>query len=194
MYMKRDKKITIAVVVSALLILAAQLVLLWTGPAAATTTTLPDRESDGDLEDVGLNTEVFTTGDNITVSGSIDDPVNQPTLLITVIDPEGQTVAMDAPQLTADDTFTYTFEAGGDDFMPMAEAPMKVGGNYRVTVQYSYGLTIEDVDLEFKYIVTPNSQPQSQGQAPDDDDNRDSGDIDEDELREELEEGFGDLL
>jgi hypothetical protein len=36
---------------------------------------------------------------------------------------------------------------------------MSVGGNYRVTVTYHHeGLGLDEVDVEFKYIVTPNGE------------------------------------
>jgi hypothetical protein len=159
--MHRETKITlaVAVVVAAVILLAAKLFFLWAPDAAATSQgDLPERESDGDLEDVGLNAEVFTNGDEITISGSIEDPETDPLVKIEVIDPEGQIVAGDFPKLTADDTFTYTFEAGkGGDYI-LAKTPMTVGGNYRVTITYhGPGLGIDEVDLEFKYIVTPNN-------------------------------------
>jgi hypothetical protein len=159
--MHRETKITLAVVVvAAVILLAAKPFLLWGMPPAEATTQgdLPDRESDGDLEDVGLNAEVFTNGDKITISGSIEDPGTDPLIKIEVIDPEGQIVAGDFPKLTADDTFTYTFEAGNPEHYILAKSPMTVGGNYRVTVTYhGPGLSIDEVDLEFKYIVTPNN-------------------------------------
>jgi hypothetical protein len=202
--MERDTKVTIGFVVAAVIILAAQMLLLWTGPASATTQQqgLPDRESDGDLEDVGLNAEVFNTGDTITISGSIDNPTNEGFVEIEVVDPEGEIVASDFPTITADDTFTYRFEAGNvTDAAITTTAPMTVGGNYKVTVTY-YEATgdfdINEVDVEFKYIVTARAaqeqtqQNQAQGQPPIDRDNDD--DDDDDDLREDLEEGFEGLL
>jgi hypothetical protein len=196
--MERDDKITLAFVVAAVLILAAQLFFLWAVPAAAQ----PQRnqvEDSGDLE-VVLNGEVFTTGDIITISGSIDDPTNEALVEIQVVDPEGEIVASDFPKITADDTFTYRFEAGNvTDAAITASAPMTVGGNYRVTVQYfegAPGYDIDELDMEFKYIVTgtgPQQQTQTQGQPPSDRDHNDDDDNDDD-LREDLEEGFGDLL
>jgi hypothetical protein len=156
---------------------------------------LPDRESDGDLEDVGLNAEVFSTGDNITISGLIDDPVQGAPISIRVIDPEGQEVAVDIPTLTADDTFTYTFEAGKGSPVPALIAPMTVGGNYRVEVTYIDGLDINQVDLEFKYIVTSASgqqQPQSQtttgdARAPNDRDGKSFQEELEDDAEDQIE-------
>jgi hypothetical protein len=59
-------------------------------------------ESEGDLE-VVLNGEVFTTGQTITISGSVDDPGDQPLLNIEVVDPEGVVVERASPEITADD-------------------------------------------------------------------------------------------
>ncbi|HEU0145074.1 MAG TPA: hypothetical protein VFQ47_09840, partial [Nitrososphaera sp.] len=92
-------------------------------------------ESEGDLQ-VVLNGEVFTTGDTITISGSVDDPDDQPILNIEVVDPESSVVARASPPITADDTFTFSFEAGGRDPFMLGDRPMTVSGNYRVTVTY----------------------------------------------------------
>jgi hypothetical protein len=92
-------------------------------------------ESEGDLE-VVLNGEVFTTGQTITISGSVDDPRDQPVLNIEVVDPEGGVVERASPEITADDTFTFSFEAGKPDPSMLGDKPMTVSGNYRVTVTY----------------------------------------------------------
>lgn len=138
---------TVKVVLAILVLLAV--------PIAVSATTqpqgVPERESDGDLEDVGLNREVFNTGDLITISGSIEDPTSNPFIKIEVIDPEGQTVARNLPKMTADQTFVYSFEAGDDEIDRGNNTPMKVAGNYRVVVTYnSPGLGRDEVDLEFK--------------------------------------------
>jgi hypothetical protein len=112
-------------------------------------------ESEGDLE-VVLNGEVFTTGQTITISGSVDDPSDQPILNIEIVDPEGGIVERASPEITADNTFTFSFEAGLPDPSLLGDKPMTVSGNYRVTVTYVAGVTnIDEVDLEFEYIVTP---------------------------------------
>jgi hypothetical protein len=112
-------------------------------------------ESEGDLE-VVLNGEVFTTGQTITISGSIDDPGDQPILNIEIVDPEGGIVERASPEITADNTFTFSFEAGLPDPSLLGDKPMTVSGNYRVTVTYVASITnIDEVDLEFEYIVTP---------------------------------------
>jgi hypothetical protein len=112
-------------------------------------------ESEGDLE-VVLNGEVFTTGQTITISGSVDDPSDQPILNIEIVDPEGGIVERASPEITADNTFTFSFEAGLPDPSLLGDRPMTVSGNYRVTVTYVASVTnIDEVDLEFEYIVTP---------------------------------------
>ena len=94
----------------------------------------PQTESEGDLE-VVLNGEVFTTGQTITISGSIDDPGDQPQLDIEVVDPEGNVVVRAFPEITAVDTFTFSFEAGERDLLTLGgDEPMTVSGNYRVAV------------------------------------------------------------
>jgi hypothetical protein len=67
-------------------------------------------ESEGDLE-VVLNGEVFTTGQTITISGSVDDPGDQPLLNIEVVDPEGGVVERASPEITADVSISYDLHA-----------------------------------------------------------------------------------
>jgi hypothetical protein len=115
-------------------------------------------ESEGDLS-VVLNGEVFTTGQTITISGSVDDPNDQPILNIEIVDPEGGIVERASPEITADNTFTFSFEAGLPDPSLLGDKPMTVSGNYRVTVTYVASVTnIDEVDLEFEYIVTPRPE------------------------------------
>lgn len=58
-----------------------------------------------------------------------------------------------------------------DDPMLLAEGPMNVGGNYRVSVTWMPSFTnIDEVNMEFEYIVTPVAEepvtPPTQAPAP----------------------------
>ncbi len=127
-------------------------------------------ESEGDLT-VVINGETFTTGQTITISGSVDDPGPNPPH-IQVFDPEGTKVATGLPNLSADNTFTLSFVAGDNDNpMLLADGPMNIGGNYRVSVTWMPSFTnIDEVNMEFEYIVTPVPEtpvtPPTQAPAP----------------------------
>lgn len=119
-------------------------------------------ESEGDLT-VVINGETFTTGQTITISGSVDEPGTSPPQ-IQIFDPVGTVVATAFPNLSADNTFTFSLVAGeNDDPMLLAEGPMDRGGNYRVSVTFFPSFTnMDQVDMEFEYIVTPEPSPQPQ--------------------------------
>ena len=115
-------------------------------------------ESEGDLT-VVINGETFTTGQTITISGSVDEPGTSPPQ-IQIFDPVGTVVATAFPNLSADNTFTFSLVAGeNDDPMLLAEGPMDRGCNYRVSVTFFPSFTnMDQVDMEFEYIVTPEPE------------------------------------
>jgi hypothetical protein len=99
---------SIALVLAAILIMS---ILSFTSTTANAQQGDIQVESEGDLE-ATLNGESFRTGNTITVSGIIEEPNTQSFVTIEVIDPESEVVVQGYPEITADDTFTFSFVAG----------------------------------------------------------------------------------
>ena len=112
-------------------------------------------ETDGGLT-ATLNGDSFTTGDIITVSGSIEVRGPYSEALINVIDPEGKTVELVYVRVTADNEFTqftHSFVAGENEGKPDYEEPMVTSGNYRMVVQFGP----ERVEFVFGYTATSDA-------------------------------------
>lgn len=148
--------------------------------AAAITTTSNSfaqeqlEESDG-LMTARINGEIFTTGQTITVSGTVEERDINSNVAINVIDPDGETVMTGFPAVTADNTFTFSFEAGERQQFSV-NPPMDESGNYRLTLTYTapgdFDFTDDDFlsEIEFVFAYThveeqPTTQQQQGGQG-----------------------------
>lgn len=112
----------------------------------------PQVETDGGLT-ATLNGDSFTTGDIITVIGSVVERGPYSEALIHVIDPEGKTVelvhvtAVSAGEFTE---FYHSFLAGENEGEPDDEEPMVTSGNYQMVVQFGS----DSVKFIFGYTAT----------------------------------------
>jgi hypothetical protein len=114
-----------------------------------------------------INSGSFTTGETITISGSVQQRGSSSNVVIEITDPQGQLVKRGFPSLSAtDNTFTYSFVAGEQEQFD-TNAPMVASGNYLVKVRYfppSDGIVTEEVELSFVYSgTTTNATPTSRG-------------------------------
>jgi hypothetical protein len=113
-------------------------------------------QSDGGGLTATLNGARFTTGETITVSGSIEQRGPGSNVAIEVINPQGEIVKYGFPPVASDNTFSYSFVAGEQE-QSDPNAPMLMSGNYSMVVRYfipSEGVVIEEVELLFGYNGT----------------------------------------
>src|SRR3712207_3838064 len=96
-----------------------------------------------------INSDSFTTGETIIISGSVAQRGSSSNVIIEITDPQGQLVKRGFPALTpTDNTFTYTFVAGELEQFD-TNAPMVASGNYLVKVRYfpsGGGVVPDEVD------------------------------------------------
>ena len=103
-----------------------------------------------------LNGESFTTGDKVTVNGTVQERESNSYVSIEVYDPQRRTVERELVRVNEDGEFTYSFVAGAQaEFDP--DFWMQNSGTYRMLVRYTPpGLSFdrEIVEFAFNYNTT----------------------------------------
>ena len=160
-------KSSIALILSAILIMS---IATFTTTASSQQGEIQE-ESDGGLT-ATLNGDSFTTGDMITVTGTVEERDINSSVCIEVIDPNSESIDSSCPDVTVDNTFTFSFEAGiNSEFYTR---PMETSGNYRMILTYlvpDEPTSGEDFSEEVEFVFAyRHVEGQQQQQNSDDND------------------------
>jgi hypothetical protein len=108
-----------------------------------------------------LNANNFTTGDTITVNGTVAERDPSSYVRIMLIDPLGKSVLLAQPRVTADNFFTNSSVAG---------APVGFLGDYQMEVSGNYLLQVEQgtdvVEFTFSYNASAPASEATTSTAP----------------------------
>ncbi len=98
-----------------------------------------------------LNGYSFTTGDTITVNGSVEQRGSESFVTIQVLDPQNKTVESAIIDITPENRFTHSFLAGVQEEFDFDD-PMVVRGGYTMIVRYiAPDFQTEVVEFIFEY-------------------------------------------